>query len=209
MTTKTLSQHKTETVAAAREQGYAGTDAEYEMTADDTAFIARAMVGDVESVVGHDGSGDLRVIVEQAIRDGVETVEEMADIVREARADAAVDDEGQTDDRMSEDADDAARESEANEQIADENDAALDAEATASFAAHTRATNAVWSSTSARSEIKVWADGGCIWAQRPADPTVAEQATYEATDHDDNGLECAWQVIVNGKVDGSLRFEAR
>ncbi|MBL0304400.1 MAG: hypothetical protein IPQ23_22365 [Cytophagaceae bacterium] len=85
----------------------------------------------------------------------------------------------------------------------------FDDEATLADESATRATNAVWSSTSARSEIRVWADGGCIWAQRPADPTVAEQATYEATDHDDNGLECAWRVIVNGKVDGSLRFEAR
>ncbi len=69
-------------------------------------------------------------------------------------------------------------------------------------------TNAVWSSKSAQAEIKVWADGGCIYSRRPVEPSV-EQATYEATEHDESGAECAWHVIVGGKIDGTLRFEVR
>lgn len=68
--------------------------------------------------------------------------------------------------------------------------------------------NAVWSSKTAQAEIKVWADGGCIYSQRPVEPTV-EQATYEPTAWDEaTELECAWQVRVNGKLDGTLRFGA-
>lgn len=69
----------------------------------------------------------------------------------------------------------------------------------------TTQTNAVWSSKSAQSEIKVWADGGCIYSRRPVEPSV-EVATYEATDFAVDGTECAWQVVVNGKINGTLRF---
>ena len=71
-------------------------------------------------------------------------------------------------------------------------------------------TNAVWSSKSAQAEIRVWADGGCIYRARPTEPAV-EIATYESSDnYDAEGNECGpWPVVVNGKLDGTLRFEVR
>lgn len=55
----------------------------------DTIIIdASRITRDLAAIVGDDGTGDLRVIVDAAIRDGIYDVQQIADIVREARADA-------------------------------------------------------------------------------------------------------------------------
>jgi hypothetical protein len=47
------------------------------------------LTSDVVHLVGHDGSSDIRTIVEQAVSDGVTSAREIAAIVREARAEWA------------------------------------------------------------------------------------------------------------------------
>jgi hypothetical protein len=50
---------------------------------------AKAMIGEVASLVSDDGTGDLGVIVRQALEDDANaTAEEIAEIVREAREEA-------------------------------------------------------------------------------------------------------------------------
>lgn len=60
------------------------TDRGVECTVD-----AAALAREVAAIVGHDGSADIRTIVDSAIADGVTDAAEIAEIVRTARADAA------------------------------------------------------------------------------------------------------------------------
>lgn len=68
-----------------------------------------------------------------------------------------------------------------------------------------RTTNAVWSGKAG--EVAVYADGGSIWRAEPSTPAegAAEIAVYEPTEWDGD-TETAWRVIVDGKVDGTIRF---
>ena len=50
---------------------------------------AAALAREVAAIVGHDGSSDIRTIVDCAIADGTTDAAEIAEIVRTARADAA------------------------------------------------------------------------------------------------------------------------
>lgn len=54
-----------------------------------TVTTVEDLCADVARLVGHDGGGDIRTIVEQAVADDIRDAREIADIVREARADAA------------------------------------------------------------------------------------------------------------------------
>lgn len=56
----------------------------------DARWTARQLAAEVAAMGGDDGTGDLRVIVDYALRDDPNvTADEVANIVREARADAA------------------------------------------------------------------------------------------------------------------------
>jgi hypothetical protein len=68
-------------------------------------------------------------------------------------------------------------------------------------------TNAVWSSTSAQCDIKVYADGGIIWPTFDASFDTHEVAEYEPIEWADDETEIAWQVVCNGRIDGTLRFD--
>ena len=65
------------------------------LTANDRGLVvestidASALAREVAAIVGHDGSADIRTIVDCAIADGVTDAAEIAEIVRTARADAA------------------------------------------------------------------------------------------------------------------------
>lgn len=54
-----------------------------------TVSTVEDLCSDVERIVGHDGSVNIRVIVESAIADDVRSAREIAAIVREARAAAS------------------------------------------------------------------------------------------------------------------------
>lgn len=62
----------------------AETDRGVECTVD-----AAALAREVAAIVGHDGSADIRTIVDCAIADGTTDAAEIAEIVRAARVDAA------------------------------------------------------------------------------------------------------------------------
>lgn len=70
--------------------------------------------------------------------------------------------------------------------------------------------NAVWHSKTAQAEIKVWVDGGGIWAnEETCSAGVAEQASYEPTAWLDNGDEDEASYVVRGPtgaLDGTLRI---
>jgi hypothetical protein len=51
----------------------------------DPAAVRRDLLAVVSRLVGDDGTGDLGVIVDQAMRDGIVDAADIADIVREAR----------------------------------------------------------------------------------------------------------------------------
>lgn len=80
-----------------------------------------------------------------------------------------------------------------------------------------RKTNAVWTDKHGN-QMPVYGDGGSMWMSNPSlEPLPAgglmdllretsEVATYEPTEWDGDA-ETAWQVLVDGKINGTLRFE--
>lgn len=61
------------------------------MTAQETTALVRELLPRVAALVGDDGTGDLGVIIRSALaKDASVTAEDIADIVREAREEAAL-----------------------------------------------------------------------------------------------------------------------